>query len=245
MTSPCSRDATSSSADSASPPPPPWRHAPHRRRGRRVCRRAPSAPPAPLSRPRANVSSRRLWWPAGRLDLGGRTVSTWAYDGTLPGRWSGPCRGLPAGVPGQPAPGRHHDPLARDPAAQRRRRRAGLTRTRSAPEPNTCTSSPHPTRAPTLPPHVGVQLDRGLYAPMIIDDRTKPATMTPSGSSSSMTGSTAPAPQPMTSSRNSSPTASRLLRRHGRMDHGSMGGMDHGSMGGMSMGTPPWEMPGT
>ena len=42
--------------------------------------------------------------------------------------------------------------------------------------------------------HVGAQLDRGLYGPLIIEDPTRRSTTTTSWCSSSTIGSTAPAP---------------------------------------------------
>jgi FtsP/CotA-like multicopper oxidase with cupredoxin domain len=90
-------------------------------------------------------------------------------------------------------------------------------------------------------PHVGVQLDRGLYAPMIIDDPNEAG-----GYDAEWivvlddwidgTGTT---PDDVLKKliADGGPASSGGM---GGMDHGSMGGMDHGSMGGMSMGTPPW-----
>jgi FtsP/CotA-like multicopper oxidase with cupredoxin domain len=40
-------------------------------------------------------------------------------------------------------------------------------------------------------PHVGTQLDRGLYVPLIVEDPDEPLGYTTSGSSYSTTGSTA------------------------------------------------------
>ena len=82
-------------------------------------------------------------------------------------------------------------------------------------------------------PHVGVQLDRGLYAPMIIDDPGDPG-----GYDAEWilvlddwidgTGTTP------------DEVFKKLIADGGPANGGGMGGMDHGSMGGMSMGTGPW-----
>jgi len=110
------------------------------------------------------------------LDLGGRTVSTWAYGDTAPGplvraragdllrvrvdnqlpaettvHWHGiRLRNLADGVPG----------LTQKPIA------AGTAYTYELTPPDPGTYFYHP--------HVGVQLDRGLYAPLIIDDPAEP-----------------------------------------------------------------------
>ena len=156
-----------------------------------------------------------------------RSVSTSAVEPDRPGRTIGPPGPLVRASAGDflrvsldnQLPSRHHDPLARDPAAQRRRRRArpdpGPDRLRN----QMCTSSPHPTGHLLLPPPRRGPARPRPAAPMIIDGRTKPATMTPSGSSSSMTGS-APAPHPMTSSKTHRRRRPRLLRRHGRWTAG-------------------------
>lgn len=106
------------------------------------------------------------------LDLGGVTVDTWAYDDQLPGpliratagdlvrvrvdnqlpaettvHWHGiRLRNLADGVPG----------LTQDPIAAG----ASYTYEFTVPDPGTY----------FFHPHVGVQLDRGLYAPLIVDD---------------------------------------------------------------------------
>jgi FtsP/CotA-like multicopper oxidase with cupredoxin domain len=171
------------------------------------------------------------------LDLGGPTVSTWAYDEALPGRVLRATAGdtleitldnqLPAettihwhgirvanhadGVPG----------LTQDPVKAGGRHVYRFT----APDPGTY----------FFHPHVGVQLDRGLYAPLIIDDPREPgeydtewvvvlddwidgAGTTPDQVLKDLTAGTG----------------------GGSTATGSMGGMDHGSMGGMGMGNSPW-----
>jgi len=171
------------------------------------------------------------------LDLGGPTVATWAYDDALPGRVLRATAGdtleitldnqLPAettihwhgirianhadGVPG----------LTQDPVTPGERYVYRFT----APDPGTY----------FFHPHVGVQLDRGLYAPLIIDDPHEP-----SGYDTEWvvvlddwidgTGT----------------TPDQVLKDltagggDGGMEMGSMGGMDHGAMGGMGSGAAPW-----
>jgi FtsP/CotA-like multicopper oxidase with cupredoxin domain len=112
------------------------------------------------------------------VDLGGVTATTWAYDGRIPGtelrakagevlkvnvqntlptetsvHWHGiRLNNLADGVPG----------LTQDPIA------AGASYTYEfvAPDPGTY----------FFHPHSGVQIDRGLYAPLIIDDPAEPGT---------------------------------------------------------------------
>ena len=169
------------------------------------------------------------------LDLGGRTVATWAYDSALPGPLVRATAGdflrltldnqLPAdttihwhgirlpnaadGVPG----------LTQDPVKTGGKFVYEFT----APDPGTY----------FFHPHVGVQLDRGLYAPMIIDDPGDPG-----GYDAEWilvlddwidgTGTTP------------DEVFKKLIADGGPANGGGMGGMDHGSMGGMSMGTGPW-----
>ncbi|GAB98346.1 putative multicopper oxidase, partial [Kineosphaera limosa NBRC 100340] len=129
--------------------------------------------PAPLSpSPGQRLVEKTLVAKPVSLDLGGRTVSTWAYDGKLPGplvrassgdflrvsldnqlpadttiHWHGiRLRNAADGVPG----------LTQDPISSGTKYVYEFT----APDPGTY----------FFHPHVGVQLDRGLYAPMIIDD---------------------------------------------------------------------------
>ncbi|MDO5696914.1 MAG: multicopper oxidase family protein [Dermatophilus congolensis] len=173
------------------------------------------------------------------LDLGGRKVSTWAYGDAVPGpvvrakagdllrvtidnrlpadttiHWHGiRLRNAADGVPG----------LTQDPV----RPDATYVYEFTAPDPGTY----------FFHPHVGVQLDRGLYAPLIIDDPREPGKYdhewivvlddwidgtgtTPDDVLAKLIADGGPAPS-------------------GGMDGmGGMGGMDHGSHGGM--GTPPW-----
>lgn len=111
-----------------------------------------------------------------RVDLGGLVVDTWAYDDAVPGRllraragdtlrvvvrnqlpapttvhWHGiALRNDMDGVPG----------VTQDPIA------AGASMTYEFVVPDPGTHWFHP--------HVGVQLDRGLYAPLIVDDPAEP-----------------------------------------------------------------------
>jgi FtsP/CotA-like multicopper oxidase with cupredoxin domain len=124
-------------------------------------------PPAVEATTRAGVSE---------VDLGGITASTWAYDGRLPGKelrakagdvlkihventlptdtsihWHGiRLHNAADGVPG----------LTQDPIATG----ASYTYEFTAPDPGTY----------FFHPHSGVQIDRGLYAPLIIDDPAEP-----------------------------------------------------------------------
>ncbi len=173
------------------------------------------------------------------LDLGGVEVGTWAYGENLPGpllratagdlmrihvdnqlptettvHWHGiRLRNVADGVPG----------LTQDPIA------AGATYTYEFTVPDPGTYFFHP--------HVGVQLDRGLYGPLIVDDPNEPGDYdaewivvlddwldgtgtTPDDVLAALTGD---------SSGNG-----------GSMDGmGSMGGMDHGGMG-MGGGSAPF-----
>ncbi len=198
----------------------------------------PSTPfgsPTPLSpSPGQKVVSKTLSATPLTVDLAGRSVSTWGYDGSVPGplvratagdllrltlvnqlpadttiHWHGiRLRNAADGVPG----------LTQDPV------RPGGTfgYEFTAPDPGTY----------FFHPHVGVQLDRGLYAPMIIDEVADPG-----GYDTEWilllddwidgTGTTP------------DDVLTKLIADGGTAT-GGMGGMDHGSMGGMSMGAAPW-----
>jgi FtsP/CotA-like multicopper oxidase with cupredoxin domain len=133
--------------------------------------------PTPLAaRPGQSVITKTLTARPATLDLGGPTVSTWAYDDVLPGplvratagdlmritvdnqlpaetsvHWHGVALHNAAdGVPG----------LTQKAVTSRRQ----FTYEFIAPDPGTY----------FYHPHVGVQLDRGLYAPLIIDDPHEP-----------------------------------------------------------------------
>lgn len=133
--------------------------------------------PTPLA-PRSGQSlvTKTLTARPATLDLGGPTVSTWAYDDVLPGplvratagdlvritvdnqlpvetsvHWHGiALHNAADGVPG----------LTQKAVTSRRQ----FTYEFVAPDPGTY----------FYHPHVGVQLDRGLYAPLIIDDPHEP-----------------------------------------------------------------------
>ena len=196
-------------------------------------------PPTPVSpSPGQKVLEKTLTARPVSLDLGGRTVATWAYDGALPGplvratagdflrltldnqlpadttiHWHGiRLRNAADGVPG----------LTQDPVKTGGKFVYEFT----APDPGTY----------FFHPHVGVQLDRGLYAPMIIDDPNDPG-----GYDAEWilvlddwidgTGT------------NPDEVLKKLIADGGPANGGGMGGMggmDHGSMGGMSMGSGPW-----
>lgn len=134
---------------------------------------ASAAPTASLGKPSVEATLR-----AGvdQVDLGGVTASTWMYDGVLPGKelrakagdvlairvenslptetsvhWHGiRLHNAADGVPG----------LTQDPIAAG----GSFTYTFRAPDPGTY----------FFHPHSGVQIDRGLYAPLIIDDPAEP-----------------------------------------------------------------------
>lgn len=129
----------------------------------------------------------------GEVDLGGTVVRTWSYGGRLPGREIRVRRGdlliasLRNGLP--EATTIHWHGLAlrndMDGVPELTQRPIGpLGRFRyefTVPDAGTF----------FFHPHVGVQLDRGLYAPLIVEDPNAPVTTTPSWSSSWTTGSMA------------------------------------------------------
>lgn len=183
-----------------------------------------------------------------RVDLGGIAVDTWAYGATVPGKPIRAAAGdflkvtvanrLPAdttvhwhgirldnaadGVPG----------MTQDPIAPGAMFDYGF----AVPDPGTY----------FFHPHVGVQLDRGLYGPLIVDDPHEPGRYddewvvvlddwidgtgtTPDEVLRKLTGG--------------SDTTGGAGPMGGAMDHGSMGmgsgGTGGAGMGGM-MGAPPW-----
>ncbi|WP_106849102.1 multicopper oxidase family protein [Blastococcus sp. Marseille-P5729] len=133
-------------------------------------------PPPLAPKPGQNVVAATLTPTATTLDLGGTTVSTWAYGDAAPGplirasagdllrvtvdnqlssdtsvHWHGiRLRNVADGVPG----------VTQDPIA------AGAQYMYEFEVPDPGTYFFHP--------HTGVQLDRGLYAPLIIDDPAEP-----------------------------------------------------------------------
>ena len=172
------------------------------------------------------------------LDLGGRTVSTWAYGDAAPGplvratagdllrvtlenqlpaettiHWHGiRLRNAADGVPGQ----------TQDPIAPGSRYVYEFT----APDPGTY----------FFHPHVGVQLDRGLYAPLVIDDPDEPGSYDAEWILvlDDWIDGTGTTPDEVLKKliADGGPTDGSM----GGMD--GMGGMDHGSMG--DMGADPW-----
>lgn len=167
------------------------------------------------------------------LDLGGPTVPTWAYGDTAPGpliranagdllrirvdnrlpaettvHWHGiRLRNQADGVPG----------LTQDPIAQN----SSYTYEFAAPDPGTY----------FFHPHVGVQLDRGLYAPLIIDDPHEPG---------GYDAEWVVVLDDWVDGTGRDPDAVLESLRAGSgpaHDHGSMG---MGGMGGMDMGPTPW-----
>ncbi len=177
------------------------------------------------------------------LDLGGRQVSTWAYGDTLPGpvvraeagdflrvtldnqlpdettiHWHGlRLRNAADGVPG----------LTQDPIATGQKYVYEFT----APDPGTY----------FYHPHVGVQLDRGLYAPMIIDDPRERGDYDEEWVLvlDDWIDGTGTTPDDVLKKLIGDGGASSSGGMGG-MDHGSMSGMDHGSMGGGGAGAAPW-----
>lgn len=159
------------------------------------------------------------------LDLGGSTVATWAYGDSLPGpliratagdrlrirvenrlpadttvHWHGIA--LANGADG--VPGVTQDPIAAE---------ATYTYDFTAPDPGTY----------FYHPHVGVQLDRGLYAPLIIDDPQEPGAYDHEWILvlDDWVDGTGRTPDEVLAALTSS------------RDNGGMPGMDHGNMGGM------------
>jgi len=162
--------------------------------------------------------------------IGGRTVETWAFNGTVPGptirvaagdvvrarvvnqltapltvHWHGiALRNDMDGVPG----------LTQAPMAPG----ADFTYQFTAPDPGTY----------FYHSHVGTQLDRGLYGALIVDDRGQPSSPTPNiplllDDWLDGTGQT--------------PDEALKQLQSMNMGSGSMPGMYHGSMGGMDMGS--------
>lgn len=191
-------------------------------------------PPTPASpAPGQQVVERTLVAKPATIDLGGPTVSTWAYDNTVPGpllrakagdflrvrldnrlpaettvHWHGIRLRNPAdGVPG----------LTQDPVPPG----ASYLYEFTAPDPGTY----------FFHPHVGVQLDRGLYAPLIVDDPQEPGGYDEEWVVvlDDWIDGTGTTPDDV---------LKQLIADGGSGDGMGMGGMDHGAMGGM--GTPPW-----
>jgi FtsP/CotA-like multicopper oxidase with cupredoxin domain len=110
------------------------------------------------------------------VDLGGPVVRTWTYGGVLPGRLLRARAGdvlrvrVHNGLPADTSVHWHGIAVRNDmdgvPGITQRPIRAGtdMTYDFAVPDPGTY----------WLHPHVGTQLDRGLYAPLIIDDPAEP-----------------------------------------------------------------------
>ena len=196
--------------------------------------------PTPISAsPGQKVVTKTLTAKPVTLDLGGREVSTWAYADAAPGplvratagdflrvtldnqlpaettiHWHGiRLRNAADGVPG----------LTQDPVKSGSQFVYEFT----APDPGTY----------FFHPHVGVQLDRALYGPMIIDDPAEPGDydlewVVVLDDWIDGTGTTP------------DEVLKKLISDGGGGSGHAMGdgmeGMDHDSMGGMSMGPPPW-----
>ena len=216
-----------------------------------ACSRSPASPtlphgpfgtPAPTSpRPGQHLVERALTARPVTVDLGGPTVSTWAYGDTVPGplvratagdflrltldnqlpadttiHWHGiRLRNAADGVPG----------LTQDRVTPGARFVYEFT----APDPGTY----------FFHPHVGVQLDRGLYAPMVIDDPREPGRYDAEWVVvlDDWLDGTGRSPDDVLKGLIAAGSSSSP----GMGGMGGMGGMDHGSMGGgMGMGSPPW-----
>jgi multicopper oxidase len=127
-------------------------------------------------RPGARVRDAKLVAAPATIDLGGRTASTWAYDGTLPG----PLLRLRAGevlrarldnrLPAPTSIHWHGIALRNDmdgvPVLTQPEIAPGATFRYEFTVPHSGTYLFHP--------HVGTQLDRGLYAPLIVEDPDEP-----------------------------------------------------------------------
>jgi FtsP/CotA-like multicopper oxidase with cupredoxin domain len=111
------------------------------------------------------------------VDLGGVRVSTWAFDGRIPGKEIRAKRGdllrvqLRNGLPQDTTVHWHGVALRNDmdgvPDLTQAAIKSGNTFQYEFTVPDAGTYWFHP--------HVGVQLDRGLYAPLIIEDPAEPA----------------------------------------------------------------------
>ncbi len=196
---------------------------------RRLDRSGPSSPAvaqaeARRHRPGARVHKVTLVAAPATLDLAGRQVTTWAYNHTVPG----PTLRLRAG-----------DVLSAD-------------LTNRLPEPTTIhwhgvglrndmDGAPGMTQAPTPPgdrftyqftvpdpgtywlhPHVGLQLDHGLYAPLLVDDPAEPGGYDQEAVVvlDDWTDGVGPTPEQL---------QARLARQGGMMGDGGMGMMGQGA----------------
>ena len=194
--------------------------------------------------PGQNVVTKTLTARATTLDLGGPQVATWAYGETLPGplvratagdllritldnqlpaestiHWHGiALRNAADGVPG----------LTQDPVASGQK----FTYEFVAPDPGTY----------FYHPHVGVQLDRGLYAPIIIDDPNEQGEYDAEWIVvlDDWIDGTGTTPDDVLAKLTTPVSTSSSAGGMGGMDMGgdaSSGGMDMSGMGGMNMGS--------
>lgn len=168
-----------------------------------------------------------------RIDLGGVVVDTWAYDGRVPGPEIRVRRGDVLSVdfanelPQDSTVHWHGIALRNDmdgvPDLTQPAVRSGESFRYEFTVPDAGTHWFHP--------HVGMQLDRGLYAPLIVEDPDDgrdyelEAVLVLDDWLDGVSGT--PDEQLET------------LRRDGMPGMGGMSGMDHGSMGGMGMGADP------
>jgi FtsP/CotA-like multicopper oxidase with cupredoxin domain len=191
-----------------------------------------------------NVVTARLTPRAVGVDLGGRHVQTWAYGDTVPGpllrakagdllrvevdnqlstgtsvHWHGiALRNDMDGVPG----------MTQDPIGAGETFRYEFT----VPDPGTY----------FYHPHSGVQLDRGLYGVLVVDDPAEPGAYDAEWVvvlDDWVDGTGRTPDQVLEKLGAASGTGDMGGMDHGSMsgmDHGSMSGMDHGSMGGMGGG---------
>ena len=134
-------------------------------------RRSPPAPP-PVA-----VRSLALRARPVEVDLGGRVVTTWAYGDTVPGTAFRATAGdrVQVAFTQRPA-GADQRALARPGDPQRHGRRPGVTTPDRSPPGGSFDFDfvvPDPGTH-WFHPHTGLQLDRGLYAPFIVDDPAEP-----------------------------------------------------------------------
>ncbi len=183
-----------------------------------------------------NVVTARLTPRAVGVDLGGRQVQTWAYGDTVPGpllranagdllrvevdnqlstdtsvHWHGiALRNDMDGVPG----------MTQDPIGAGDTFRYEFT----VPDPGTY----------FYHPHSGVQLDRGLYGVLVVDDPAEPGAYDAEWVVvlDDWVDGTGRTPDQVLEKLGAASGTGDM----GGMDHGSMSGMDHGSMGGMGGG---------
>ncbi len=135
----------------------------------------PTSPPASPS-PGQRVVERVLTPAPTRADLGGVAVDTWAYDGAIPGRELRVTAGdfvrvrLHNGLPAKTTVHWHGIRL-RNPADGL----PGITQNPVEPGADYIYAfTPPDPGTYFFHPHVGVQIDRGLYAPLIVEDPHEP-----------------------------------------------------------------------